>query len=275
VNCTFLVSSCDKNSDLWLPFFKLLEIHWPDCPYPIVLNTESKRFKYGNFDIKALSLYSEEEGASVPWGKRLIETLNSIDTEYVLFTLDDYFLQAAPDMKKFEQCLKWMDSNANVTVFYFNRGAEAGIIDGVFPGFEKITTDIQYRIKAQMSLWRKDRLISYIMPDESPWNWEVNASARSRCVDEGIYGVEKADTVFSYPVSVEVGGVLQKGKWHRKSIVPLDKTYKLGIDFTKRGFRNEDKFRAKVLKAIVYFLKITGLFPVVKYILRKIKVLKR
>ncbi|MCL2592724.1 MAG: hypothetical protein FWD82_05090 [Defluviitaleaceae bacterium] len=285
MNCTFLVNSCDKNSDIWVPFFRLLEIHWPDCPYPIVLNTESKRFSYGNFDIKTLSLYSEEENTSVPfgggvqWGKRLIETLKLIDTEYVLFTLDDYFFQATPDMEKFEQCLEWMDNNVDVTVFYFNRGAEAGVVDGVFPGFEKITADIQYRIKAQMSLWRKDRLISYIMPHESPWDWEINASDRSRGIDEGIYGAEKAGTVFSYPVSIKVGGVLQKGKWHREAIVPLNKTYKLGIDFTKRGFRLEDKFRVKVLKAIINFLKtflkVTGLFSVAKHVYRKIKALKR
>ena len=57
MDCTLLVNSCDAYSDLWEPFFKMLGVHWPDCPYPIVLNTESKAFKHVAFDVKTFSLY--------------------------------------------------------------------------------------------------------------------------------------------------------------------------------------------------------------------------
>ena len=41
---TILVNSCDKYEDAWEPFFKLFSIQWPECPYKIILNTESKNF---------------------------------------------------------------------------------------------------------------------------------------------------------------------------------------------------------------------------------------
>ena len=40
--CSILVTSCDKYEDAWKPFFSLLNIMWPTCPYRIYLNTETK-----------------------------------------------------------------------------------------------------------------------------------------------------------------------------------------------------------------------------------------
>ena len=34
---TILVNSCDLYEDTWYPFFKLLQLQWPECPYKVVL----------------------------------------------------------------------------------------------------------------------------------------------------------------------------------------------------------------------------------------------
>jgi len=38
-NCSILIPSCDKYSDLWRPFFTLFWRHWPDCPFPVYLGS--------------------------------------------------------------------------------------------------------------------------------------------------------------------------------------------------------------------------------------------
>ena len=43
VSCAVVVCSCDKYSDLWDPYFELFKKFWADCPYPVFLNTETKR----------------------------------------------------------------------------------------------------------------------------------------------------------------------------------------------------------------------------------------
>lgn len=43
LSCAVLVNSCDKYSETWIPFFTLLKKYWPDCEYPIYLNTENKK----------------------------------------------------------------------------------------------------------------------------------------------------------------------------------------------------------------------------------------
>jgi hypothetical protein len=54
--CTIIVNSCDAYDDTWYPFFKLLKKYWPNCKFPIVLNTETKKFEYEGLDIKVINL---------------------------------------------------------------------------------------------------------------------------------------------------------------------------------------------------------------------------
>ena len=42
-NLTIIVNTCDKYEDAWNPFFRLMEINWPESEnYKIILNTENK-----------------------------------------------------------------------------------------------------------------------------------------------------------------------------------------------------------------------------------------
>ena len=108
--CTLLVNSCDNYSDTWTPFFKLLSKYWPDCPYKIVLNTESLSFKYNDLNINTFSFY--KEGKSVSWGRRVIRHLKKIETEFVLIVLDDFFIRANVDQARIEECISWMKWSA-------------------------------------------------------------------------------------------------------------------------------------------------------------------
>lgn len=48
-DCTIVVSTCDAYRDLWPAFFALFKRYWPDCPYKIVLNTETLDFQWPGF----------------------------------------------------------------------------------------------------------------------------------------------------------------------------------------------------------------------------------
>ena len=68
-NITVLVNSCDSYSDAWYPFFTLWKKYWPDCKYPIILNTESKSYLDEQLLIQSFQLYSETE--KISYGKRV------------------------------------------------------------------------------------------------------------------------------------------------------------------------------------------------------------
>ena len=88
-DCTMVVSTCDKYDDTWEAFFKCIKKNWPKFDMPIILNTESKEYKLDGLDIRSYKMF---ENKNVPWGKRLKEHLKKVDTDFVFFMLDDYFL---------------------------------------------------------------------------------------------------------------------------------------------------------------------------------------
>ena len=230
-NCTIVVSSCDKYEDTWYPFFKIMKAEWPDRPYPIVLITDSKSFNYEDMDIRTLHIY--EPGERIPWGKLVKKSLKRIDTEYVIFLLENFFLQGKVDQKRIEQCINWMDDNKDISVFYFRETYSTLIRDDKYPNFEKIDRKGRYRFNCQAALWRREKLIRYIRSHESPWEWENLGSIRSsRYRDDFYSAIEGEPHVFEYEFP---DGGIYGGKWSL-GVKELFEKHEINIDFSKRGF---------------------------------------
>lgn len=229
--CTLLVNSCDAYSDLWEPFFRILIANWDPIPYPIILNTESLAFSFPSLEIHTFGLYPKEN--NVPWGERLIATLQRIDTEFILFMLDDFFLLDRVDQERINQCISWMTENPEIAVFSFSRTHQPNIRDGKYPHFERRPQNGEYRLNTQAAVWRREKLISYIRPHESPWEWELYGSIRSRRYPEIFYSaIEGEPSIMLYDWSA--GGAVHRGKW-TASALKLLKEYDIQVDVTKRG----------------------------------------
>ena len=82
---SILVNSCDLYESVWDPFFKLLAIQWPDCPYDMYLNTEHKEYACDFLNVKTVCT-----GDDVPWSVRIKRALAEIDSEYILFFLGSF-----------------------------------------------------------------------------------------------------------------------------------------------------------------------------------------
>ena len=46
-----LVLSCDKNCDLWPPFFSFYQKYWKDCNYNVYLGTNFLKFEKASLNI--------------------------------------------------------------------------------------------------------------------------------------------------------------------------------------------------------------------------------
>ena len=232
-NCTMLVSSYDGGEDLWDGFFTSVKHQWKNFDMPIVLNTESKSYSYEGFDIKTFQFY--KPGQKVAWAKRLIRTLKAIKTDYILLFLEDFWLEDAVDTEFFEKCLQWMKDNPDVAVLSFKPVSTFGpnIRDNRFERFERRPQKGRYRFNCQVAIWRRKKLIKYLRPHESPWDWELAGSIRSSRYKESFYTLIKGEKeVFPY----DMGWVVFRGRWTRRAALPLAEKYNLDIDFTKRGF---------------------------------------
>lgn len=238
---TMVVNSCDKYSDLWHPFFKLLKIQWPEFHYPIVLNTESKTYSHDGLDIRCLQLYQPDE--DVPWSKRLIETLEQIDSKYILFILDDFFIISPVNVPLFNDVIHWMDKHLRIGAFTFvsQYNPRQHLKRKQFPGFEIIPKSDPFRISCNHGVWRKSYLLKCLKPDEDAWTFEINAGQRRLLHFEKYYRrPDDEPPIIEAYFRMRFGYGIMKGKWLWKNI-ELFKKYGIDVDFSIRGVMSESE----------------------------------
>ena len=80
-----LVLSCDKYSDLWDDFFNLKEQHWPDCPYPTYVATDSVQYERPGVQVIHF-------GNIRTWTVCARKAIEKIDSHYIALFLEDAFI---------------------------------------------------------------------------------------------------------------------------------------------------------------------------------------
>jgi len=268
-NCSFLLSTYDGGEDLWEGFFKALTVQWPEMDMKVYINTEFKNFQYPGLDIQVCNQTTKEEQ---PWATRLINALKCIDTEFVLFFLEDFWLAERVDDEFFKKTLKWMQENPDVANFsYYPCLPGTNIEDGRFERFELRPQKCRYKYNCQVGLWRTKELISFFKPDESPWEWEFYGSMRAGRNKQKFYSLkEDAPLVFSYGDNLK-GCIIHRGKWVKDEVLPLAEKYGLEIDYSKRGFEDFDEYwRSQEKQGIKGNLKHGRLIPAISAIISRL-----
>ena len=235
-DCAIVVSTCDNYSDIWEPFYKLFNKFWPDNPFPVYVNTETLDCIYEGIDITTLKSNTTE----ISWTKRLKETLERIDSEFVILFLDDFFLFDYVDTTRVEVCLNYMREDSSISAIYFSwLGGQMSMEPSCYPGLERCSDDGKAKINITMTLWRKSILEFYLSHDESAWELEANAFDRSIGRDENFYSFSK-NARSAIPYDFGKYGLIA-GKWFKDTENLFIKN-EIEFDFSRRGFFEEYEF---------------------------------
>lgn len=214
--CTVLINSCDKYEEAWGPFFSLFNKFWPECPFEKIVNTETKSCKINGVNTV---------NATGNWGERLSSALSQIDTPYVIFMLEDFFLQKPVREKEIFDKLDVLDNNPDIACFYFNRITEYTDVSSSFPGYYEMipkSDESLYILNCQASLWRKDVLLAAAKNSENPWQFEVEGYKLNKelidthkfyCLSDTRYDAIRDSDVFSYILERELGYGIWNSKW--------------------------------------------------------------
>lgn len=243
-NCSILVTSCDKYEDAWIPFFTLFDIMWPTCTYPIYLNTESQNFVFEKMNIQSLhpKKLINTKNQPISWSCRLTQVINQIDSKYILFFLEDFFLMSPVREDMVEKCLKWMEKDSTIGVIdFFPERHEKALIN---EEFSLIDSRYDYCINTMAALWRKDFLLQ-ILRDENPWDFEFFGTERWRRTNYKIF-THRAEfpPIFDYKIDPALGYGIFQGKWLKKNVELFEK-YNIDVDFSKRGFTDPPNMKAR------------------------------
>jgi len=217
--CTLVVSSCDNYSDLWLPFFNLLKIHWPDCPYKILLITEEKYFNYKG-------VISTQIGPGLDWSTLLGRSLDMVKTPYVLFMLEDFFLRSVVDSELLQKNLENMN-RSSIEMLRLIPSKKIPIWSGSHSNYSNISLKERYRVSTQGAFWKLEVLQDLVNPGESAWEFEINGTKRSSLNQSGkFFSVNKALLPYGHHV-------VERGKWFPWEARRFKKM-NIGCNFSKR-----------------------------------------
>lgn len=236
---TILVNSCDKYEDAWEPFFKILKLQWPECEqYKFVLNTETKVYNCDFLNVETVC-----GGKERTWSQRLKYALEHIDSDYILYLLEDFFLLEKVSNETFEEALKLIQSGNDIGYIglkyqkkreYRNPDDE----DNSVRFIEKDKVVSVNRINSMSALWNKKWLLSLIREHETPWEFELYGSERSRRTPEKVLIINNSDgccpCVFNYNVDIHYGHGITCGKWLPKN-VELFEQYGIKVNFDNLG----------------------------------------
>lgn len=176
---TILVSSCDRYSFLWKPFFESLFKQWPSLqtsnramPILLIANTKS----YDHPRIKTIQITNETS-----WSDNMLTALQQVKTKYVLVLLDDYWLSKPVEEKRLMQLLKILQNGntAFIQTSFNDLNFHNGVAHENIPGVVYRKKFGHYKVSLQGGLWDKESLVYLIRPGESPWDFEIAGSIRS------------------------------------------------------------------------------------------------
>jgi hypothetical protein len=234
---TIFINTSDNYKDVWLPFFTLFKKYWPECTYPILLNTETEKYSFNGLNIISTQV-AKGESAKLTWSECFERGLAQIKTPYLLYLQEDYFLERAVRVDMLELLLDEIRSQKADSILLQRADSSGRDSDLIW----EISKSARFRLSLQAGLWKKSILQAQIRRHESPWQFESYGSFRSRRLRDKLFSVNLENftqletMVFPYRMT----GIIA-GKWLRGIVEPLFSSNGISVDFSLRGFHDKGK----------------------------------
>ena len=239
-DCTILVNSCDLYEDTWYPFFKLLQLQWPDCPYDVVLNTETKQYDCPFMNVKTIN-----SSKDLSWTARLRYVLNQIDSEFVLFFLEDFFLLSPVRVEGFNKALEIIKNDKSIGLMHFTPVEQQmpepqNDIENCF--YELPVRKRTLRTRVAVSIFRKDYFLKLLYKDENPWQYERESHIRSMVAGYKIYRQDYSlyPPVFHYCLDHEIGIGVTSRKWLKNNKPFFESMGILDVNYDRLGIMTDE-----------------------------------
>lgn len=242
-NTALLILSCDKYSDIWQPFFDFLFKHWSDCPYPIFLGTNEKIFHHPRVS-------TINSGPGRDWSNDTLEILKQISERNVIVLLEDYFIYAHPDQRLLDRAIDVL-AKKNATFMRISCFPSDHFQDYAYDDmdgqaeFVLTREDARYRVNLQAGIWNREKFIKLIVPGESPWAFERQATARSKANKDVCLGIRETKGLrYVHGPIPYLCTALSRGVWMRDAI-DLCKEHNIDLNTGSRPVETVAEFRKR------------------------------
>lgn len=237
---TVVIKTCDLYSDLWVPMSDFLRLFWPDCPYEIVLVTETQELPPNTVFNRVIHTNDTR------WSVSMLHMLDSLETPYFMLLLEDLWPSRTVITADIERCLDLMESEniGCVQLQPHNFRSDPLAADG---NYSSIPYNVPYRVSASPGIWNASFLRSILLPEESPWEFERVGSYRQT---SAAMPVLCANQPLFTPVAT---GAVIAGEWDPVAIDFADKSG-VHLSLDRRPIQSKWHKAKRTFKSFVYNL---------------------
>lgn len=171
-----ILHSMDSYSKFWNPWYHLFNLHCKNHG-PINFLSEEKEPDFVN-DVIHIKTGKGE------WGKRLLMALEQIESELVFYMQEDFWC-----IKDFELTDNILEMFEEYKMDQLHIKENINLIKTIKikDNLLKFAQDSEYTQNHQFGLWRKNKLKDNVLPNENPWENEINGSIRLNKNPHNIY----------------------------------------------------------------------------------------
>lgn len=166
-----LIGTCDKYEPIWKNFQICFNKTWVHETNNIFV-TESKTVpQYTN------TKFASIQSSKSTWALRMLDGLSACNTDYIFFILDDYLFTYSYSKQDLLDYLSFMEAYSINRLQISPSGFQSyKSIHGIDKKYLQIPNYSLYGISLQPSIWRKDYILKMLLPEYSPWDFEIKGS---------------------------------------------------------------------------------------------------
>lgn len=194
---TMVISSCEAYSDLWDNHILLLNENWKDRDIKTVIVTD----KVHESNYQDIEIFPAGDLLEMP--QRLKKYIKTCDTEYILITLDDYYVDKQIDTKKIQRAIDIMETKKLDYFRFWPYPHERKKIDDIEKAYW-IELNGNYKVNLYPAIWRKEFLEDTIKDSLSAWEYEVSLTSIAKSLG--------ANCAYSVNNEFHIVDVIRKGE---------------------------------------------------------------
>ena len=218
-----VVMSCDKNNDLWKPFYLCMEKYWKNHP-EIIYSTETIENPYYKTICTDLSINK--------WTKRVYETVKDLPCKHILLMVDDIFLRDYVDNDLIYHSTTYVhDKVASINYEFSFDNQDIPLFNGVLlrNQFGK------FKLSCMCQMWQKRAILRLFNVEKDCWAFEKENKTLNY-----VFLISKYGSFLNWGKRHDTWkwGIV-KGKWTKECKEFFDKEGINDIDYSIRGFIDE------------------------------------
>lgn len=168
---TIIVLARDQTIRMAELTFGFMNKYWKNRKAELVLCTQKEAPKKSRYDHV---IYA---GENASWSERMKQAAGYIKTKYILFTLEDFFINEYIDDAAINRYLDTLDSNDDVSVIrLFPTAFFAERFDD---NYDYVRKGKPYRICGHPAIYRREYFMALAAKEFSPWQYEIEGSEYS------------------------------------------------------------------------------------------------